>query len=115
MSDKSIMCERIKMLRNKKNLTQKGLGEAIGVSESFISMVESKTNRKSPSRATISKMAEVLGVSTDYLLGLSNTEDLLPYSNTRREFEPIITKVEQLDEDKRVMVIKMIQSMVKSI
>lgn len=111
-----ITAERIKILRTKKGLTQNGLAKLVGVSEAFISMVESQSSKnKKPSGKTISLIAEALDVSTDYLLGLSNTEDLLPYSDTRREFEAIIEKVEQLDEDTRVMVIKMIRAMVKSI
>ncbi|MGE6347864.1 helix-turn-helix domain-containing protein [Bacillus mycoides] len=111
-----VTAKRIKMLRLKKGLTQKSLGELVGVSEAFISMVESRSStNKKPSAKTISLIAEVLNVSTDYLLGLSNSDDLLPYSDTRREFDSVIEKVEQLDEDKRVMVIKMIQSMVNSL
>lgn len=111
-----VTAKRVKTLRLKKGLTQKSLGELVGVSEAFISMIESRSStNKRPSGKTISLIAEALNVSTDYLLGLSNTEDLLPYSDTRREFEAIIEKVEQLDEDKRVMVIKMIQSMVKTL
>lgn len=109
----NVTSKRVRMLRIKKGLRQKELGELSNVSEAFISMIES--NSKQPSRETTALLADALGVSSDYLLGLSNTEDLLPYSDTRREFEPVIEIVEQLDEDKRIMVIKMIQSMVKSI
>ncbi|HDX9663329.1 TPA: helix-turn-helix transcriptional regulator [Bacillus cereus] len=111
-----VTAKRIRMSRLKKGLTQKRLGELSGVSEAFISMIESrKSTNKKPSGKTIALIAEALNVSTDYLLGMSNTDDLLPYSDTRREFDSIIETVEQLDDDKRVMVIKMIQSMVKSI
>lgn len=109
----NVTSKRVRMLRIKKGLKQKELGELSNVSEAFISMIESSS--KQPSRETTALLADALGVSSDYLLGLSNTEDLLPYSDTRREFEPVIEIVEQLDEDKRIMVIKMIQSMVKSI
>ncbi|MDX6046773.1 helix-turn-helix domain-containing protein [Bacillus paranthracis] len=109
----NVTAKRVRMLRFKKGLKQKELGELSNVSEAFISMIES--NSKQPSRETVALLANALGVSSDYLLGLSNTEDLLPYSDTRKEFEPVIEIVEQLDEDKRIMVIKMIQSMVKSI
>ncbi|HHB2481337.1 TPA: helix-turn-helix domain-containing protein [Bacillus cereus] len=112
-----VTAKRVRMLRLKKGLTQKGLGELVGVSEAFISMVESRSDatNKKPSGKTLPLIAEALGVSTDYLLGLSNTENLLPYSDTRKEFDAVIEKVEQLDEDKRIMIIKMIQSMVNSL
>ncbi|PEF30308.1 hypothetical protein CON39_11585 [Bacillus thuringiensis] len=113
--DKHLTAKRIKELRLKKGLSQKMLADKMGVTFPYISMIESTTNDKSPSREKVSLLAEIFNVSTDYLLGLSNTDDLLPYSDTRREFDSIIEIVEQLDDDKRVMVIKMIQSMVKSI
>jgi len=58
--------ENLKALRIKKNITQTGLAKTLGVDKSFISNIESvKTN---PTLATITSLAQALGVSTNELL-----------------------------------------------
>jgi transcriptional regulator with XRE-family HTH domain len=52
-------------MRNK--LTQKELGEKVGLTGNMIGEVEA--GRVQPSVKSISKLADVLGVSVDYLLG----------------------------------------------
>lgn len=59
--------KRIKELRTKKNYTQSKLSSLLGVSRSAVSMWEIGSSE--PDTETISKMAELFGVSTDYLLG----------------------------------------------
>ena len=59
--------DRIRELRKARNLTLKKLGNMIGVSESAMSLYE--TGKRSPDYATVVKLAELFGVSTDYLLG----------------------------------------------
>ena len=49
----------------------KELGRIIGVSESAISMYE--TFKREPDNATLVKIADILDVSVDYLLGKSET------------------------------------------
>ncbi len=58
--------ENLKTLRTKKNITQTELAKTLGVDKSFISNIESgKTN---PTLATITGLAQALGVSTNELL-----------------------------------------------
>lgn len=57
---------KIKELRENRNISQKELGECIGVSDVMISMYEQ--NKKNPSIPTITKLSEYFGVSIDYLL-----------------------------------------------
>lgn len=57
----------IKELRTKNNYTQSKLSSLLGVSRSTVSMWEIGSSE--PDTATISKMAELFGVTTDYLLG----------------------------------------------
>ncbi|MBD2752624.1 helix-turn-helix domain-containing protein [Spirosoma validum] len=52
--------ELIKQTRKEKGLTQKELGEKIGVSESMINKYES--GKQNPTIATLSKIIEALGV-----------------------------------------------------
>ena len=57
---------QIRSARKAKGLTMKELGQLIGVSESAISMYE--TFKREPDNATLVKIANILGVSVDYLL-----------------------------------------------
>lgn len=58
--------DRIRELRNKKDITLKELGNILKVGESTVSMYE--TNKRSPDYETLKKIADYFSVSTDYLL-----------------------------------------------
>ena len=58
--------DKIKRLRQNKNWSQVQLAEKIDVNRRFISAYE--TGKSMPSAAKLQKLAEVFGVSTDYLL-----------------------------------------------
>lgn len=58
--------ENLKKIRTKKDITQTGLAETLGVDKSFISNIENgKTN---PTLSTITGLAKALGVSVNDLL-----------------------------------------------
>lgn len=59
--------ERLKRLRQSMQLSQKQLARLLGVDRSTISSYES--NIRQPPLVTLSRIADVFGVSTDYLLG----------------------------------------------
>lgn len=58
---------RIKQLREAAGLTQRELGERIGISGPAVAMWETGENR--PSLTNLEKLADVLGVSIDAILG----------------------------------------------
>ncbi|QNB46046.1 helix-turn-helix domain-containing protein [Thermanaerosceptrum fracticalcis] len=58
--------ERIRRLRESHGLTQAQLGDAVGVSLSLITQIE--TGRVKPSLLTLQKIARRLGISTSYFL-----------------------------------------------
>ena len=62
--------ETIKMLRLEKNLTQPQLAKRVGVSSGMISIWENNINE--PKASYIKALAQVLEVSSDYLLGLTD-------------------------------------------
>lgn len=62
---------RIKQLRKKAGLTQSELGKYLKVGKSTISQYETNTNM--PDSDMILKIANFFDVSTDYLLGRTNT------------------------------------------
>lgn len=85
MSSKKIFSERIREIRKKNNLNQEEFGKIIKISKQAVSEIE-RGNRLT----TIDKLAEVskyFNVSTDYLLGLSNT------SNSKLENSPKDVKI----------------------
>lgn len=58
---------RIKQLREAAGLSQRELGKRIGISGPAVAMWESGENR--PSLTNLEKLADVLGVSIDAILG----------------------------------------------
>lgn len=67
----AIFSARLIEQRNKKGLTQAGLADALNKKRSTISGYE--TEGKEPNLETLREFAEFFGVSTDYLVGLSDT------------------------------------------
>ena len=57
----------VKRLRAKKKLSQKALADKVGISVSYVSMLE--RGQRSPPLETIEKMAKALSVSPAQLLG----------------------------------------------
>ena len=58
---------RLKELRGEKGLTQRELADLINLSSSTIAMYE--TGQRMPDPEILQKLADVFGVTTDYLLG----------------------------------------------
>ncbi len=75
----SAISERLRHLINSRELTQKELAEKAGVTESAMSYYV-KGIRK-PGSAVLGRLAKALGVTTDYLLGIS--EDVKNTDNER--------------------------------
>lgn len=65
-----ICAERIKELRQEKNLSQSVLAQKIGVSQKAIDYWERGVNE--PKATYIVRLADFFDVSTDYLLGREN-------------------------------------------
>ena len=59
------------MLRQEKNMTLRQLGAAIGISNQGISLME--MGRRLPSFEVLCRLADYFDVSTDYLIGRSDT------------------------------------------
>ena len=70
-------CDRLKALRMNLGLTQKELGEQLGISTVSIHHWEAGT--KNPSVPAIIALAQIFGVTTDYLLGVESTQEKLSY------------------------------------
>lgn len=74
----------LRRLRDERGLSQAGLAQKIGVSNSMIALYES--GARYPSLGTLVKLAKGLGVSTDHLLGLEERRaDFLDVSGLTSE------------------------------
>lgn len=62
---------KLRELRQASGLTQKQVAERIGVTASVVSAYENDI--RSPSHSTLVKLASLYHVSTDYLLGITET------------------------------------------
>lgn len=87
--------ERLKLLRNQNNMTQKELARELGISPSTVGMYE-KGNR-TPAPDMLKKIAKLFDVSIDYLLGNTNitvikphNQDELPALLSREEMDLIL-------------------------
>ncbi|MGY3779298.1 helix-turn-helix domain-containing protein [Isobaculum melis] len=65
-----MLADKLKELRNKKNLTQKELAQLLNVSQQTIGSWE--VGRAEPNNETLILLSEIFNVSTDYLLGKKN-------------------------------------------
>lgn len=60
--------EKLKAMRTERKLTQQQIADQIEATKSLVSMYES--GRRMPGRKTLCKLANLFGVTVDYLLGL---------------------------------------------
>lgn len=65
--------ERLRHLRKSANISQQTLGDAMNVTKVSISGYE--TGNRKPDTDTLQKLADYFDVSTDYLLGRSETKE----------------------------------------
>jgi len=70
-----MFAERLKMLRKKKNLTQKELGVILNISDRVLSYYEAG-NRFPSDENTLNAIADYFDVTTDYLLGRTDEKDV---------------------------------------
>lgn len=70
MGTKEIFAKRVNELRKAKGINQAQLAERVGVSKTSANLYESAT--RAPDIQVLARYAKVLGVTSDYLLGLSD-------------------------------------------
>lgn len=68
--------KKLKALRTSKKISQKEFGKRFGLAESTIGMYERDERR--PDFELLTKFADFFEVSTDYLLGRTDTPELTP-------------------------------------
>ncbi len=88
--------QRIKSLRKQKKLTQKRLGELIGVTHTTISSYEN--DKGFPSPEVLVRLSSVLGVTNDQLLGVTeiphqpSSDDIINIENLSDKHKAVLKK-----------------------
>ena len=94
--------KRIKLLRTQKGLTQKQLGQAVGVKERYISVIESGS-RKAP--LTFYKdIADYFMVSLHFLFSDTSVAEENMY------IDSIIRRMRHMDEEHQQLVLKFVEN-----
>lgn len=88
------MGEKLKSLRIEKKLTQKQVADRIGLAISAVSSYESGT--RYPSYDVLVKLARIFHVSTDYLLGMTDTRNVDVTGLNDNEIELVSQLVDML-------------------
>ena len=92
------MGEKLKSLRLEKNLTQKQIADRIGLAISAVSSYES--NSRYPSYDVLVKLSRIFHVSTDYLLGITDTRNVDVTGLNDNEIELVSQLVDMLRNKK---------------
>lgn len=79
--------QEIKRIRLERGISQNQLAKSAGISQAGLSAIENAT--KSPNIDTLGRIANVLGVSTDYLLGRTDYSDI-PAPTTKGKWIPVL-------------------------
>lgn len=97
---------RIKEFRLVKGLTQKRLGEMVGLAESTISLYEK--GRHEPDMQTLGKFADILETTVDELIGRSSEPAKQP-----DEMAKIARQYNQLDDAGKRIVSELVERLLK--
>lgn len=93
---------RIRKLRESRNMTQTELSEILGM-KTYTTVSKWEKNENFPKGKDLKKLAEIFNVTSDYLLGLSDTE--LGKITTQNNHPKILTIYNQLEEPKQEKVL----------
>lgn len=107
----------LRELRRRNGMTMKQLGEEVGVAESTISLYEN--GKREADYETMLKIAEVFGVSLDYLLrGITgdgvDTDDVLEYRemlHKDKRYGVLLSASKKLKSEDLDAIIRVTQSM----
>jgi len=100
------LMNNIKKLRKKKQLSQKKLAEILSVHQSAVAQWE--TGRTNPDMSLLILLSNVFGVSTDYLLGI--TDNPTPYAEIKGSNMPNSNEWELVSPQEKE-VLEMIKSL----
>lgn len=94
--------DRIRKLRESRNMTQTELSEILGM-KTYTTVSKWEKNENFPKGKDLKKLAEIFNVTSDYLLGLSDNK--LGKITTQNKHPEILTIYNQLEEPKQEKVL----------
>lgn len=101
---------RIKLLREEKNLTQQDLADKLGGAKSTIAMYESGSRK--PSLDVLNKLSEIFECSIDYIIGKSDTRNSSSIDNNKI-LGGLSAKYNKLTDDQKDFVKKTIEMLLE--
>lgn len=93
------ICEKIKQLREKNNLTQSALAKKLNITRSSVNAWEMGISV--PSTTLIVELAKLFHVSTDYLLGVDSSVTLDISSLNEKEIMILYELIEYFKQNKK--------------
>lgn len=102
--DSELFCARLKEIRKQRKMTQQDIADKTGIPSTSISHIEAGSRK--PSLENFFKLAVVLNVSADYLLGRTDQ-----YSDLGTD--PVAKSIQGLPDSEREMIEKFILSLQK--
>jgi transcriptional regulator with XRE-family HTH domain len=87
--DARLIGTRIRERRTAQKISQKDLATQVEISPSAINQYEK--GEKVPSASTLIKLAETLDVSSDYLLGVSDKDEIFLNKRVKQAFDDFVT------------------------
>lgn len=91
-----MFAERIVKLRRAKKMTQEQLADALGISRAALSHYEK--GRREPDFQIVTKVAEFFGVSSDYILGLTDDPQNTTFSDQESSLRTFSHRLHSLRE-----------------
>lgn len=91
----NIFAKRFKLLRDKNNWTQEYVAQKLGVRRPTIAGYESEDKGRIPRRPILNKIADLYGVSVDYLLGHDTQEGNKSWhpSSSQVRWLPVVAEI----------------------
>ncbi|HDR7203934.1 helix-turn-helix transcriptional regulator [Bacillus cereus] len=102
--------DRVKYVRKMRGWTQEQLGAAVNLKKSTISGIEN--NKENRSEKDVSKFAEALGCTPDYLLGFSDDPrlDSDQHKRLRKKFDELFQELQDKPEHEQEMYLRMFEA-----
>jgi transcriptional regulator with XRE-family HTH domain len=107
---KSGFGKRLRELRRQKNMTQIQLAKRVGITHTHIGRYELGTANK-PSADTIKRIAEALGVSSDYLLEGASDQAVKVHIEDQELLQQF-KEIEKMPEDDKTVVKKFLDAFI---
>ena len=94
-----MIAEKIKLLREKRNMTQTDVAKELGITRSSVNAWEMGISV--PSTQYVIELAKLFGVSTDYLLGLDGTATVNVAGLSDRQLSAVVELISCFQEKQK--------------